>query len=403
MSNKTLVLYTFHEYNSRVNKFINKAIFKDPNINFLVIVNNKSDTTVFPDYVKVIKRENTGYDFGAWSEGLLTNNLYKNYTHFIFANSSIDGPYLPENCSDTWCSFYINGLKNGVKLFGSTINTCNNPLHSSHVQSYIFSMEYDTLKYLIIGGIFSLNDVVSEFIDAIIHKEVAMSQKILQNNWNIGCLHPYYKDIDFTFKNGIKPGFEFLNDIMKPKYRNNTTIKGGFKDTELIFVKGNRWIDSDEWTFYKGYDSYGHDINYNDSEDIFQIYSMAMNIKECVAFNSYGFIKSKVEYPLKQVVESGYYNNNILGIYVKKSKEEIAKQDAVKQDSKKETLTVSEPDTIVAAVVKKFLQRSELGKKKYGVTLDRTDLKPHDWIQHAQEELMDGILYLEKLKGELSK
>lgn len=55
-------------------------------------------------------------------------------------------------------------------------------------------------------------------------------------------------------------------------------------------------------------------------------------------------------------------------------------------------------DSIVAAVVQKFLQRSELGQKKYGTTLDREDLKPLDWIQHAQEELMDGILYLEKLK-----
>ena len=55
-------------------------------------------------------------------------------------------------------------------------------------------------------------------------------------------------------------------------------------------------------------------------------------------------------------------------------------------------------DSIVKSVMQKFLDRSELGKKKYGVTLDRTDLKPLDWIQHAQEELMDGILYLEKLK-----
>ena len=55
-------------------------------------------------------------------------------------------------------------------------------------------------------------------------------------------------------------------------------------------------------------------------------------------------------------------------------------------------------DSIVQAVVRKFLQRSELGQKKYGTTLDRTDLKPLDWIQHAQEEFMDGILYLEKLK-----
>jgi len=60
-------------------------------------------------------------------------------------------------------------------------------------------------------------------------------------------------------------------------------------------------------------------------------------------------------------------------------------------------------DSIVAAVIKKFQERSEVGIKKYGVTLDRTDLKTTDWIQHAQEELMDGILYLEKLKQSMSE
>ena len=60
-----------------------------------------------------------------------------------------------------------------------------------------------------------------------------------------------------------------------------------------------------------------------------------------------------------------------------------------------------EPDSIVQAVIRKFQERSDVGVKKYGVTLDRTDLKTLDWIQHAQEELMDGILYLERLKKEL--
>lgn len=59
-------------------------------------------------------------------------------------------------------------------------------------------------------------------------------------------------------------------------------------------------------------------------------------------------------------------------------------------------------DSIVRAVVAKFLQRSAIGVTKYGVTLDRTDLGASDWIQHAQEELMDGILYLEKLKQTLA-
>ena len=57
-----------------------------------------------------------------------------------------------------------------------------------------------------------------------------------------------------------------------------------------------------------------------------------------------------------------------------------------------------EQDSIVQAVIKKFQQRSEVGIAKYGTTLDRSDLKTVDWIRHAQEELMDAILYLEKLK-----
>ncbi len=60
-------------------------------------------------------------------------------------------------------------------------------------------------------------------------------------------------------------------------------------------------------------------------------------------------------------------------------------------------------DSIVDAVVQKFLQRSAVGQAKYGVTLDRTDLTTKDWIQHTQEELMDAILYLERLKQDLKK
>jgi len=60
-------------------------------------------------------------------------------------------------------------------------------------------------------------------------------------------------------------------------------------------------------------------------------------------------------------------------------------------------------DSIVDAVVQKFLQRSAVGQAKYGVTLDRTDLQTKDWIQHTQEELMDAILYLEKLKQNLKR
>jgi hypothetical protein len=55
-------------------------------------------------------------------------------------------------------------------------------------------------------------------------------------------------------------------------------------------------------------------------------------------------------------------------------------------------------DSIVKSVINQFIERSVMGKEKYGTDLDRTDLEVVEWIQHAQEEHMDAILYLEKLK-----
>jgi hypothetical protein len=65
-------------------------------------------------------------------------------------------------------------------------------------------------------------------------------------------------------------------------------------------------------------------------------------------------------------------------------------------------LHVNTMDSIVTAVIEKFKTRAAIGKAKYGTDLDRKDLSILEWIQHAQEEHMDAILYLEKLKKELS-
>lgn len=68
------------------------------------------------------------------------------------------------------------------------------------------------------------------------------------------------------------------------------------------------------------------------------------------------------------------------------------------EENRKENRKEYTKDSIVNSVISEFVKRSNVGLEKYGTTLDREDLKLNDWIQHAQEELMDGILYLEKLK-----
>lgn len=60
-------------------------------------------------------------------------------------------------------------------------------------------------------------------------------------------------------------------------------------------------------------------------------------------------------------------------------------------------------DPILLKVLAKYYERSQLGIKKYGRTLDRDDLSFIDWLNHLQEELMDATLYIEKLKKEAQK
>ena len=53
-------------------------------------------------------------------------------------------------------------------------------------------------------------------------------------------------------------------------------------------------------------------------------------------------------------------------------------------------------------VCKKIQQRAELGKGKYGTTMEREDLSVHEWLNHLQEELMDAILYIQSARDELN-
>lgn len=47
-------------------------------------------------------------------------------------------------------------------------------------------------------------------------------------------------------------------------------------------------------------------------------------------------------------------------------------------------------DPIVERVREKLLSRSQAGIAKYGTTLARTDLTRREWLQHLQDELLDG-------------
>lgn len=57
-------------------------------------------------------------------------------------------------------------------------------------------------------------------------------------------------------------------------------------------------------------------------------------------------------------------------------------------------------DPIVEEVRSLLLARQQVGFRKYGKNMDRTDIGLLGWLQHLQEELLDAALYVQRLKHE---
>jgi hypothetical protein len=57
--------------------------------------------------------------------------------------------------------------------------------------------------------------------------------------------------------------------------------------------------------------------------------------------------------------------------------------------------------TTTDRLVAMLRERHAAGLAKYRVTVDRTDLTPSQWAQHAIEELLDGAAYLMRLQDNM--
>ena len=62
------------------------------------------------------------------------------------------------------------------------------------------------------------------------------------------------------------------------------------------------------------------------------------------------------------------------------------------------TTTMVNTDKVVQDVKDLYEQRSQVGIKKYGTTLEDSKESLEAFLVHLQQELMDATLYIEKLK-----
>lgn len=256
MSAQNLVLYAYFEkddvYLNNLKFFLKKGICKD--CDYIIVINGKCSIQI-PDMpnIKVIKRDNTHYDFGAY-EHALKNTDIKQYKFFIFLNTSVRGPFIPIYANIKWYEAFINLIKEDIKLVGTTINFLNSKtVHSYifeemtgisiphiHVQSQFFVMDLECLLYLLNDtDLFSNYDYKNKMEGFIARKEIMMSQLVLKNGWNISAILPEYQNIDFRCLN------EYNSPNSDP-YFQDSCFGRTLHPYDCIFIKTNRGISVNE-------------------------------------------------------------------------------------------------------------------------------------------------------------
>lgn len=188
---KILIIYAYYETDEarrNLSFFCRHGIAPYRNRQHLVVINGKcSIEEQIPalENVRVIRRDNKGFDFGGWAHALRSVPIEK-FDYFFFLNSSVTGPFLPlYQDSFQWTEVFIGLLNARVKLAGITINVFRgDPI----VQSMFLATDRVGLELLIRNGIFTGNDNDASKEVVIFTREIESSKIILKAGFHVDCL-----------------------------------------------------------------------------------------------------------------------------------------------------------------------------------------------------------------------
>ncbi len=211
------------------------------------------EITNIPDFVVKFKRENKGYDFGGWSYALNNINI-EEYDFFLFFNSSVMGPILPDYYDGEWLTIFTRLITDDTKLIGCTINCAGtsgfNPELESHVQSFAFCTDKIGLRILISENVFDMQDLGR--IKTILEKEIYMSRLIINFGYNIASLQRNLKNINFRSLRLREVLFLPKQNVQQNKFFEDYTVS----PTEILFIKTGWDIKRKFFNMEDQFDSY---------------------------------------------------------------------------------------------------------------------------------------------------
>ena len=209
-------LYAYYEkddsYKSNFEYFLAHGLL--PHVTYFIIISGSS-SVVIPEAenVHIIRRENGGMDFGAYSD-LLGFQDMSMFDYVFFINTSIRGPFLGRLQNNDWTRPFIDLFlaNTATKLVGVSINVFGATEHPDimeyllpgdkakalhpHVQSMFFALDRESLAWLLEENAFAVYK--DDFFQSIVGRiEVGMSYRILSRGWNIDCLLENYRGRDY--------------------------------------------------------------------------------------------------------------------------------------------------------------------------------------------------------------
>jgi hypothetical protein len=250
----SLCIYAYYEkdqtYYDNAHFFLKYGINDESDFVFVI---NGTCSLELPNVsnFRAVRRPNTGYDFGAYSsvlQDLRISDRLRDYRYFFFVNSSVRGPFVTSS-RRCWQASFIDMFSDDTRLVGTTVNMCPSPMPRlqekgfvapfTHVQTQMFAMTLECLEHVLENSDIFDPNVQGDFGYTIEMKEVYLSQLVLRNGWNIDCLAPLYKGLDYrTVRHNINLSSPIHGDCCW----SGTYFGGTVNPLEIMFIKTNRDI-----------------------------------------------------------------------------------------------------------------------------------------------------------------
>jgi len=246
--NKICVVYNYYEknedYKENFKYFLENGILED--VDYYIIINGDNSLEIpKKNNVFVFSRENKGFDFGAYSY-IVNNHLTKPYDYYFFINTSVKGPYLRDE-RKKWYEYFTELFDDNVHLVGTSINICSHQFFclsennkknvNPHVQSMFFAVDRKYFQELVDYNFFNEEEINKmTFADVVRNKEVGLSQKAIEKGYNINCILPKYKGLDYiNINTDINP-----NSLEGDPYHKGTYFGESVDPYDVVFYKNNR-------------------------------------------------------------------------------------------------------------------------------------------------------------------